>query len=140
MKTKNKFLKRRKQPKAQWTKIKTPGFKSQQRRLHPEKGAAGGVKVRSASEEVRMAIYRPIAEMYKRLHPSCEICVKIMHLTHRLCRGKTDDIHHTHGREGWLLVDTSKFLAACRLCHDWIKENPKLSRELGLDFTHKASL
>ena len=59
-----KFVVKKKQPKAPWTKIKSPGFKSQQAKLNPERSEAGGIKARSASESVRMAVYKPIAELF----------------------------------------------------------------------------
>ena len=64
------FVVKKKQPK----NIAMQCFPEQFKRLHPERSASGGVKARSASCEVRMAVYRPIAEMFKRLHPQCECC------------------------------------------------------------------
>ena len=126
-----KFTPKPKQPKAPWTRIKTEGFEAQQARLRPEDGKAGGVKARSAPEEVRMAIYREIAAMYKLLHPFCECCVLIRDCLPSEARDTTD-IHHIFGRDGYLLFDPKGFKSSCRPCHTWIDANRELARKLGL--------
>ena len=130
------YILKKKQPKALWTRIKSPGFRQQQERAHPERTAAGGIKARSDSEARRMESYRPIAELYKRLHPLCEACPKIRGVG-TTDRNPTDDVHHRKGRAGLLLFDIRHYLAVCRQCHQWIQSCPLEARELGLDESHK---
>ena len=92
-----------KRPLAPWTKA----FPKQAKALRPEAGRAGGVKARSGSEAVRMAIYVPIANMFKKTNPWCQNCF----------RCPTMDVHHTKGRDGLLLFDVRHFQALCRQCH-----------------------
>ena len=40
--------------------------------------------------------------------------------------------HHTAGRAGSLLLDTTKWLPVCRTCHHWIQSHPAEARALGL--------
>ena len=126
----SKFTPKPKHPKAPWTRIKTEGFEAQQAHLRPEGGKAGGIKARSVPEEVRMAIYRPIAELYKREKHLCQTCRIINNKTKWV--QLTEDIHHVQGRAGLLLFDIRHWLAVCRSCHDFIHANPKRAHELGL--------
>lgn len=103
--------------KALWTQT----FPEQVAKLHPERSEKGGMKARSAAESVRMAIYRPIAEMFKREHPLCECC----NLRGKERREKTVHVHHKRGRDGLLLFDTRHWAAVCFDCHRWIGDNPK---------------
>lgn len=105
-------------------------FPEQFKKLRPENSRAGGVKARSQSEAVRMAVYVPIAQLFKAAFPECQCCP--------LVRPKlgfvyaTDDIHHTRGREGYLLLDTRYWRTACRGCHNWINDHPFQAEKLGL--------
>lgn len=49
----------------------------------------------------------------------------------RRCSGKTDDVHHSRGRAGTLLLDERFWLPVCRECHDWIHANIQKAREGG---------
>lgn len=49
----------------------------------------------------------------------------------RICTHKATDVHHIAGRSGKLLNDTSKWMAVCRSCHNWIEEHPVESTEKG---------
>lgn len=116
--------------KANWMRVQSPGFKAQRDKLRPENTKAGGIKSRSQPHEVRMAVYRGIAEMFKLQHPICQAC----HLINPMLRSNswTDDVHHKKSRDGLLLFDVRFFLAVCRRCHTWIGDHPKESVELGL--------
>ena len=105
-------------------------FPKQFERLNPEHSKAGGVKARSVPEEVRMAIYRPIAEMFKHENRLCQAC-QIIHENTKWIE-LTEDVHHVRGRAGLLLFDIRHWLAVCRPCHGWIHANPKRAHELGL--------
>lgn len=47
-------------------------------------------------------------------------------------RGLDLSIHHTKGRVGENLLDTSTWIAVCLPCHDWIDRNPKKAKDLNL--------
>lgn len=129
-----KFKKKPKQPKAIWTRA----FPDQLKALHPETGPAGGIKARSGAETVRMAVYRPIAEMFKHAHPLCQCC-EIIRLpfisTQFFERESSQDVHHCAGREGYLLFDIRHWKAACRVCHDWIHTHQEEAARLKLLYT-----
>lgn len=132
----SKFQPRKKRAPAIWTQA----FPAQHSAIHPERQEAGGIKMRGASEKVRMGIYFPIAELYKAHNSWCEACKIITPISPVESDlqeiNLTDDVHHRRGRSGLLLFDIRHWLAVCRTCHDWIRDNPKKARELGLDFTH----
>lgn len=124
-------------PKKKWGKaLWATAFPEQHKKLRPEQTKAGGVRYRSVSEDMRMAIYVPIAKMFKEHNPWCQCCAIIRGIDPNDAR-VTEDIHHTRGREGLLLFDIRYWLAACRICHNWIKDHPKEAIELGLDQSHK---
>lgn len=127
----SKFVVKKKQPKS----ICMAAFPEQFAKLHPERGAAGGVKSRSASEGVRMAVYGGIRETFLMLHRFCQACpiVKTDKATHdQLYRTPSTQIHHQRGRDGLLLFDTRHFLACCAECHRFIHDNPAKAMQLGL--------
>ena len=124
-----KYEVKKKRPLALWT----TAFKSQHKALRPENTAAGGVKARSQSESVRMAVYLEIKELYLKAHPFCE--------AHALVRAgyqaatyrpPATQIHHRDGRDGLLLFDVRKFCAVCEFCHSWIDANRAQAQKLGL--------
>jgi hypothetical protein len=119
----SKYVVKKKQGKALWART----FPSQAAALHPERGAAGGVKWRSKSKEVLDAVYNAIAALFKTAHPTCRIC----ELRGNVPRW-TDDVHHSRGREGLLLFDVRYFIAACRTCHTWAEDNKEAARALGV--------
>lgn len=61
--------------------------------------------------------YRIVRDRYMYEHPNCEICMN-----------PSQDLHHKKGR-GKHLSDIKYFMAVCRICHIFIHENPKKSRE-----------
>lgn len=106
-------------------------FPNQFKKLRPLEGEAGGIKARSAPEKIRMAVYLPIAEMFKLLHPICECCSLIFQRGIGK-RNWTESVHHTRGREGLLLFATQYYKGACLECHSWIDANRDEARKLGL--------
>lgn len=48
------------------------------------------------------------------------------------CRRAADEVHHTRGRAGSLLLDWRHWRAVCRRCHNWIAGNPEQARALNL--------
>ena len=123
-----------KRPLAPWTRITTPGFRSQAAALRPGNGAAGGVKARSASEELRMAIYLPIAALFKHANPWCQCCSILWRKKgyDSPRQNRTESIHHVFGREGLLLFDVRGFKSACLECHRYIDAHRDEARKLGL--------
>lgn len=108
-------------------------FPKQAKALHPENSSAGGVKARSHSQAVRMAIYNAINELYICSHPYCEACHLIWPNERRaLLRHWRDDTHHLLGKDGLLLFDVRHFKSVCRRAHQWIDANPDAARKLGL--------
>lgn len=121
----NKFTPKKKQPKAIWTSVQSPGFKRQQQSLRPENGAAGGVKARSKPMEVRMAMYNPIRDLFLSSRSKCEIeC-------NEACQDLSVDVHHSKGKDGLLLFDIRYWIPACRNCHNHVTANPKEAAEHG---------
>ncbi len=43
-----------------------------------------------------------------------------------------EDNHHKRGKLGALLMDERYWLPVCRKLHNWIRDNPKIARDLGL--------
>ncbi len=113
-------MKRSSKPKANWTQA----FPEQARRLNPERSAAGGIKARSGTEAARMAVYRPIAQLYLAQHQQCEVS--------RTCYdAQATAVHHRKGRAGLLLCDVRYFTAVCWWCHRWIHDHPAEARKMG---------
>lgn len=83
-----------------------------------------------AKVEKRKA-YEKNKKEYLATHKECEVCGK----------GGRRDLHHKAGRAGSSpneegemelnYTNKSTFMAVCRVCHDFIHKNPKLSREKG---------
>lgn len=48
------------------------------------------------------------------------------------CLNRSVDVHHINGREGKKLRDQSNWVAVCRFCHDYIHNNGKEARRLGI--------
>lgn len=47
------------------------------------------------------------------------------------CRKRSEDVHHTRGRAGPLLLDERFWMPVCRHCHDWIRANVPEARARG---------
>lgn len=120
-----KFVTPKKQPKACWTRVKSPSFKRQAQQLRPELSAAGGIKSRSGSEAVRMAVYNAIVPLFLAAHPMCDGCSEG-------CKLRASQIHHRRGRSGLLLLDVRYWSGVCGPCHYWIGNNMEQARTLGL--------
>lgn len=63
----------------------------------------------------------------------------------RMCAVKLDgcmiqatEVHHKKGREGVLLIDQSKWLPACRNCHNYITENSKWAISKGFSISRNS--
>ena len=65
--------------------------------------------------------YFRLVRRFKRTHPECQRCGQ----------RPTQDVHHTRGRSGTLLLDWRHWRAVCRECHAWIGDNPERSRREG---------
>lgn len=74
-------------------------------------------KVRHA----RLREYGKLRARFLHDRPHCERCKK-----------RATDIHHKRGRVGRLLCMTEHWAGLCRRCHDFVGNNPKEARELGL--------
>lgn len=48
------------------------------------------------------------------------------------CGNPKVDLHHSRGRVKALLCLTEFWIPLCRKCHDWVRDNPKDARWLGL--------
>ena len=62
-------------------------------------------------------------------HPLCQAKI------YGLCTNTATEIHHKKGREGELLINPEFFLSVCRQCHEWIENNPNLSKDLGFSIS-----
>lgn len=51
------------------------------------------------------------------------------------CSKKATDVHHMQGRENERLLDDTKWLAVCRVCHRKITDNAAMAIELGLSYS-----
>lgn len=103
-------------PKANWTLGKGQV-------MAPKKLPKKRIRIRSKSMESKMREYRKLAAAFKRDNPECVV---------ENCRNATQDVHHTRGRVGSLLTDWRYWLPVCRRCHEWIQQNPRSAREVGL--------
>lgn len=125
------YEKKTKRPKALWTRI----WPEQHRALYPERQAAGGMRWRSKDREVVDAVYNAIAALWRAKHPHCQchdVVMKERNLPPTAYAMPMDDIHHKRGHDGLLYLDPRHWISVCRPCHDWIGNNVKRARELGL--------
>lgn len=111
------FKRKPRQPKAAWMSAKSSTFAAQRRRLRPENTPAGGLKARSGSEAVRMAVYGGIERLYCLCHQYCAANVT------GICQPALITIHHKRGRSGLLLFNVRYFMPVCMACHQWIDAN-----------------
>lgn len=108
--------------------IAMEAFPEQFKSLRPE-ASGQGVKSRSQSEAIRMAVYKEINKLFSECHPYCECCDSIWPGLHGL--HFREDTHHCKGRDGLLLFDVRWFKSTCRKAHVWIGNHPKKAYELG---------
>lgn len=86
------------------------------------------IQRRSRKEQDRMRKYIPIMHAFLSL-PENKYCKCGINN----CRRLANSVHHTEGRAGDLLFDTTKFLpVAINPCHTWIETHPKEAIALGL--------
>ena len=55
------------------------------------------------------------------------------------CTISATDVHHTKGREGWLLLAVAFWIPVCRGCHTWIEEHPEQAKQLGLSLNRLSN-
>ena len=70
-----------------------------------------------------MVEYRKLRERFLRLRVRCD---------HPECRRSADEVHHSRGRAGDLLLDWRHWRAVCRRHHNWIGDHPAEARAFGL--------
>jgi hypothetical protein len=51
------------------------------------------------------------------------------------CSKKATDVHHMQGRENDRLLDDTKWLAVCRVCHRKITDNAAAAISMGLSYS-----
>lgn len=125
----NKFIKKPKQGKANWTKVPSPGFQEQRQRLSPASGVSGGVKGCSGSQSVRKAIYNAVARLFLECNQTCQACSVLFPGS---MENPATEVHHRAGRTGLLLFDPRNFLSSCATCHRKIHSEPANAVKLGL--------
>jgi len=79
-----------------------------------------------------LAEYKVVREKFLKQHPYCEI-------KKPGCTGNATDVHHMGGKWNKDLLDSSKFLAVCRNCHDIITEFSKEAIEEGYSISRLKS-
>lgn len=67
---------------------------------------------------------------------TCPVVAKIEDLRESIryghpCCNRLNEVHHTRGRAGSLLLDQRFWLALSKQGHRWVHENPELAREYG---------
>lgn len=80
----------------------------------------------SAKRKQKDTEYLKLRERYLTENPLCVIRISG-------CMHNATDIHHTYAgahRDAFYLVQ-STWKGTCRVCHNWIHENPAKARELG---------
>ena len=84
-------------------------------------------KIKQVSEPRKKKLkgYTQLRKEWLPNHPDCEANLSG-------CTKESTQVHHKQGREGDLLLDTTKWLAICDNCHIFITDNSKIAIELGL--------
>lgn len=82
----------------------------------------------SPAKAKRDRAYNARVRVWKVENPWCKACWPIFG---RLPR-PTSDCHHMAGRSGPNLMDETTWLPTDRECHDWIGDNKRAARVLGL--------
>lgn len=84
------------------------------------------IKKVSVKQKEILDLYRIVSRKFKEANPHCQAKLKG-------CKIVTTDCHHIAGkgsRELWLAE--SNFMALCRNCHDFCKNEPEEAMKLGL--------
>ena len=98
-----------------WNRVK---FKKDPPKFKPRPPIKKKSKKQVALDTAYNLLRRPFMEK----HPMCQAALPG-------CQGPSCDVHHKNQRgEYYLVVNT--WMAVCRVCHQWIHENPKEAREL----------
>lgn len=87
------------------------------------------IRAQSKARQKQMREYFRLRQTWLLTHPWCESHLSVWR-EHR--KVESNEVHHTHGRTGALLLDISKWMAVCRDCHSWIGEHIEQARVLGL--------
>ena len=90
-------------------------------------------RVSKKRKRITQEIYGPLRDRLLQERPVCERCLFLVDCDEI---GINDmrysvDIHHKQGRVGDNMVDESKLVALCRMCHGEIHLNPARSRAEG---------
>ncbi len=83
------------------------------------------IPLKSVKQLNRDIEYAKLRKKWITEHKICEAHLKG-------CKQAANQVHHKQGREGSLMLDTSKWLAVCHNCHMWITEHSNESIEMGL--------
>jgi hypothetical protein len=86
------------------------------------------IKQRSDKRSAEEKEYGRERQKFLRAHKSC-----VAKLSG--CKGRSCDIHHMKGRIGTLLLEQKYWISVCRECHEWIENNPKDAKLLGLSLS-----
>jgi len=87
------------------------------------------VKKVSDKRKVINEEYFKLVEQFKIDNPYCEAKIN------NFCTQNTEDPHHSRGRRGAYLMDTSTWIPVCRSCHRYIEDHPLDSQKRGLSFS-----
>jgi hypothetical protein len=96
----------------------------------PRKPLKKGGKPRGRSEKMRgiIAALRPLYDAFMKDKEECEIKSPV-------CTGRPECVHHTEGRGIKVILDQSKWKAACCACNGYVEMKDAEAREKG----HKKS-
>lgn len=76
----------------------------------------------SPKQRAKNSKRKPMRDAYLAAHPRCETD----------CGGLAVDVHEPWTRRrGGPIDDPRNFMAVCRLCHDWIHQNPSTAKWSG---------
>jgi hypothetical protein len=64
--------------------------------------------------------YRVLRVAWLRTHRECGRCSQ-----------RASEVHHMAGRDGYRLLETSKWIALCHSCHQWVTEHPTQAVDQG---------
>lgn len=105
--------------------------KALQAQKQPTKRAPAPPRKALRRQSKRMAremdAYHGQRAVFLQRYPICAAC-----LTRGINPAPAVQIHHARGRIGKLLRDERFWIGTCAECHDWIHQNARAARELGL--------
>lgn len=97
-------------------------YKHPDRDKKPEK-AKKPINKKSSKQQKLDILYSTIRETYLKTNPFCKAKLPG-------CNLNATDIHHKCGR-GRYMLDTTTFLAVCRICHGKIENDPVMAKAMG---------